>query len=324
MKKIPYYLLVISIPFILLSGCGEKVSSPPNPVPEISRLLEEGWQAYSNGNYVTAIAKFDTVIEIDASKTEAYIGKGWSSFRTGDFGAGLGLFSFAISSEGKSPAVPVYEETNIADTTWSESLWVSPNDIDSVALITTHFLPIMGMLDTIVTWDFVYIDTSLTSPETTYLSLTSSIVSFSEQNILTTVPLDIDTLDSIPPVLDSVSITYSYVYLDTTTPVTVFQKDAYAGESGIYKASNDENKAIFSAATVIFSDSTYSFSVDAANEQYATAKNLHILLARSYYNVKLFYNAVDEVLFLDPTWVYYPFAPQFLYELAKKIEELEG
>jgi hypothetical protein len=176
----------------------------------------------------------------------------------------------------------------------------------------------MGTIDTVVTWNYVLIniDTSTTPPGTTYTvqNYITPVVRFTTQHFITTVPTDSNA------VADSISITYSFAYIDTTTSLTGFQKDAYAGEAGIYKASNDENNAIIAANTVLYTDPTYVFVHDAS----VTAAKLHILLARSYYNAKLFYNAVTEVLILDPGWTYDPFSPQFFYELAKKIEELEA
>jgi tetratricopeptide (TPR) repeat protein len=319
MKKnyLPMFLLVVlALSYFLFQGCGEQLSNPPGTVPEITKLLQEGWEAYENGDFTEAIEKFNKVIDINAAETEAYIGKGWSSLHTGNFIEGLGLFSFAISAEGKSPAVPQYDEVNNFDTTWTESVWVSPEPFDSVAYISPHHSPLLGMLDTIATWNYVYIniDTTTTPPGTTYTSVNydTPIIRFDTYHFITKIPTD--------TVADSISLSYSYAYLDTSTVVTQFQKDAYAGESGIFKAQNDENNAAVSAQVVVIVDSSYSFSHDAS----ATAENLHIVLARSYYNLKLFYNAVNEVLFLDPSWSYDPYSPQFLYELAKKIEELGG
>ena len=52
---------------------------------------------------------------------------------------------------------------------------------------------------------------------------------------------------------------------------------------------------------------------------------LHVLMAQTYYRMKFYLNARDELQKADPTWKPPdPSDPDFLYKLQEKIEELLG
>jgi hypothetical protein len=74
----------------------------------VERLLTDGWNLYEENNYEGAKAKFDSVIEIDASVVDAYLGSGWCNMHTSDFAVAHTRFSIAIALEGTRPAIDLY------------------------------------------------------------------------------------------------------------------------------------------------------------------------------------------------------------------------
>lgn len=79
----------------LLAHCSEQGVSPN--LKEASELTAEGWQAFENGEYGMAAAKFDSAIQSDANFVDAYNGAGWAYSRLEEFNLALNKFETALS-----------------------------------------------------------------------------------------------------------------------------------------------------------------------------------------------------------------------------------
>ncbi len=70
------YFVIAFFCFVFIS-CNED-GTEPIVEKTASQLIAEGWTAYSNKNYQTAISKFAESIQKDATISDAYNGTGWS------------------------------------------------------------------------------------------------------------------------------------------------------------------------------------------------------------------------------------------------------
>jgi tetratricopeptide (TPR) repeat protein len=77
--RLASFFVVISL---ALWGCAKDSSDDvPSTYSSNSGMLDEGWSAYSSGDYETALELFQDVGRRDALSTNAYLGQGWSSLR---------------------------------------------------------------------------------------------------------------------------------------------------------------------------------------------------------------------------------------------------
>ncbi|MDH3215763.1 MAG: hypothetical protein OEN01_05655 [Candidatus Krumholzibacteria bacterium] len=69
----------------LLVGCGDDgTGPPPPPPPPPPSLVEQGWEAFENGDFFVAANKFQQAITDDPANAEARDGFGWSSLKLGN------------------------------------------------------------------------------------------------------------------------------------------------------------------------------------------------------------------------------------------------
>ncbi|MCH7760073.1 hypothetical protein IIA15_01510 [candidate division TA06 bacterium] len=288
--------------FLLLASCGKKHGDPVGPYPTVPRLLADGWAAYVAGDYDLAIAKFDSFTVIKADEPDAYLGLGWSQSQIGQFTEALSNFSLAISLEGIRPVVEVFDEDSevVPGTTWV----IRP-------LSDTLNNPLLGLPD--LTIKSIPADTLL--DEAFY-----DVVSFTDSTI--TLAWSDENADTIPvPPVSADTLIVNYSYSDTTIVETERQVDAFAGMATLFSANNQDLMAILNGNGVLELDNNYFFSHDSTG---ANASRVHLLLAQSYYNLKLFENALREVLILEPTWIYDKTSAIYLFNLQRKIESLRG
>jgi hypothetical protein len=310
MKPTRFFLVLglLSI-VIFVTSCGKKHGKKIGPFPTVEQLLLDGWAAYLVGNYDLAIAKFDSAVTIKADESEGYLGLGWSQTQSGLFTESLSSFSLAISLEGIRPVVEVFDEDSDVS---AGTLWV----------IEPQNRPFLGMPDLTIKSITDPLDT-LSSDEVFY-----DVVGFTDSTITLTWSPQNDSPTGRPPdsagVYDD-SLLVSYSYLNTSVAETEIQVDAYAGMATLASANNEELLAILSGNGVLQMDNGYFFSKDSTG---ANARMTHILLAQSFYNLKLFESTSGEILIVDPSWATDPRndpnSPTYLYDLQQKIEELRG
>lgn len=296
-----YGFLVI---LLVVVGCGTKHSNPVGSFPTVDQLVADGWDAYHNMNYETAIAKFDSAIDIDATSIVAHLGGGWSRVHLSQFRDSRANFSLAISIEGSAPVRDVTDEdSDVTGTPW---------------LIEPALQPLVGMKSLTVYSEKLE---SITKSDTFWTEVIYEVSEFTDATILLAWSADnAEELDPAPPVAEDIlKVNYThYVGEDEGRQV-----DAYCGEAAGYAAEEEDYeemqlKAIISGNAVLAMDSSYVFDYDDEID----AQKLHIILAQCYYNVKLFKNALWEVLKVDPAWVYDEESATFLYDLLKKIQSL--
>ena len=285
----------------LLAGCGEKAGSPVGPYPTVERLLLDGWNTYRRGDFEGAKVKFDSAVDINATETGAHIGAGWSKVHLSLFRDAKTNLSIAVSLEGPNPVVPVQAEDPIV----TDSAWV----------VKPLNLPVLGVTDKTVkgkgerqstSGDAVYADIIY---EVVYLTDSTITLKWSDENDLAIIP-------SPPDSSDILELYYAYY----TGQSVSLQEDALSGKAAAYAANGEDLQAIIDANAVLKCNPDYVFSHDST----ITKERLHIILAQAYFSQKLYDNALDEVLVLDPDWVYNRNSPTFLYALQKKIQELMG
>ena len=99
MKKLITILSLTS--FLLVVGCGVKNNPPTGPSVwdrGAYYFNNEGWVKYSQGDYLSSKAHFDTVINfISPENADAYIGKAMAMKQLGEFGDAHGYLTMAIT-----------------------------------------------------------------------------------------------------------------------------------------------------------------------------------------------------------------------------------
>lgn len=90
-------LILINICFLIscLAGCGEDETVVA--VPDVDRLVSEGWAEYGYGNYEDAISRFEEALVEDETSAEAYNGIGWARARLGDTLGAIESFKMATT-----------------------------------------------------------------------------------------------------------------------------------------------------------------------------------------------------------------------------------
>ena len=86
MKKLGYSVLLS-----LLTACGS--SGPAGPT--FDELIDEGWSAFTQGDYQTAAGRFRDAIALDPEDAEASIGLGWSLFKLDNLNSASSEFATA-------------------------------------------------------------------------------------------------------------------------------------------------------------------------------------------------------------------------------------
>lgn len=302
---------------VILVSCEKKHYPPVDPYPTIERLLSDGWTAYKEGEYRKAVAKFDSVIEIKADVVEAHIGAGWSRMHLGEFKEAHANFALTITVGGRvRPTINIWKENSKSyvhvdtvqeqDTIRIQTLWV----------MKPFHAPVLGFPELKIVSDLRGKNVKEVLYDITSFNDTIAILEWSKENTDTIFVIDGDTLrPPFPPdSTDVLRVNYTY-YKGGETKVQV---DGYCGDAAAFSGDNRYEHTLIQANAVIKMDPAYQFVHDSK----ITARRVRILLAQSYYNLKMFTNAVKEVLILDPTWKYDPKSDTFLYQLLKKIEYL--
>ena len=91
-------IISILVLAIFFSSCSKNGSEPEEKT--VAQLLNEGWQAFTNRAYPTAIDRFNEVIHKDASLVDAYNGAGWANAKLANLESALNRFNDGI---GRNP-----------------------------------------------------------------------------------------------------------------------------------------------------------------------------------------------------------------------------
>ncbi len=118
-------LLVLCLTFFLFSACTKESDDIPTTAESVSSLLNEGWDAFQQGDYSLAISKFEETIKRNVDpqlSIDAYRGLGWTYSRLENYTQAITNFNFVISLEavrsGKRPVKTMekVEAHAVADT----------------------------------------------------------------------------------------------------------------------------------------------------------------------------------------------------------------
>ncbi|HPG40743.1 MAG TPA: tetratricopeptide repeat protein [bacterium] len=95
-------ILGILVTMLVIFGCSKESDDIPTSAETITSLLNEGWAAYQQGEFETAIAHFENTIKRNVDpelSIDAYRGLGWTYARTEQYSQAITNFSFVISLE---------------------------------------------------------------------------------------------------------------------------------------------------------------------------------------------------------------------------------
>ncbi|GEM_PF-367014 len=119
--------LLAGLALVLLSGCGDKL---PTDIPDVigyDGLVAQGWQAYDQASYDSAMVKFEQAIDVDVTRPEAYLGAGWSSIHLSDYwNIGADFFYMAAQNDGGSWPVATGMATITQDVDWTVFECIDP------------------------------------------------------------------------------------------------------------------------------------------------------------------------------------------------------
>lgn len=119
--------LLAGLALILLAGCGDKL---PTDIPDVvgyNGLVAQGWEAYDQGDYTTAMDYFQQAIDTDVTRPEAYLGAGYASIHLSDYWiAGNDFFYMAGQHDGGKWPIATGEASIIQDAGWTVFECISP------------------------------------------------------------------------------------------------------------------------------------------------------------------------------------------------------
>lgn len=164
-KKI---IALVFVTAVIFAGCGVK-NNPPTGPSVIDRganyFNEAGWNAYSQGNYLSSKANFDTVLSmISPENVDAYIGISMAMKQLGEFSSAHGYITMAITVSHQNRVVnegsrtfPVMNVSRVNDTL----AWITL-DTNNVAFVNGMEITVsLGNtryhnLDSAVVYDTLY------------------------------------------------------------------------------------------------------------------------------------------------------------------------
>ncbi len=330
MKKI---ILISILLLLLLLGCEEKFDEPLGPYPTdkegiIQRFIAKGWEAYNDGDYELAYARFDSAVKLDASNSSVYVGLGFSNMQLGSedasrFTMARSSFGFVPTLEGGSPIVEVQK----GDVYWG---WITPDSTLFGLGVDPDNIPILGVLEPTV--HFVP-DTASTASEQDL-----EIKRITDNTVVTNVTKSGGNL-YLPGPGDRFEIDYAY-FDGEISKVLALALAGYAQTAQIQgkmaQIEKEERKqkelldaVIYAKAVLEYYGEEGSLRTDTLEipnyiDPAITTRNVRILLAQSYFYYGFFYNCMWELWKLDPTLVDYfdPESETFERDLQEKLEDL--
>lgn len=119
--------LLAGLALVLVSGCGDKL---PTDIPDVigyNGLVAQGWQAYDQASYDSAMVKFQQAIDVDVTRPEAYLGAGWASIHLSDYwNIGGDFFYMAAQNDGGNWPVTTNKATITQDIDWTVFECIDP------------------------------------------------------------------------------------------------------------------------------------------------------------------------------------------------------
>ena len=107
--------LFAGIALVLMAGCGDKL---PTDIPDVigyNGIVAQGWQAYDQGDYNTAMQKFQEALDIDVTRPDAFLGAGWTSVHLTDYWNVGGEYFYMAAQQDAGGKWPVTSGTAVAE-----------------------------------------------------------------------------------------------------------------------------------------------------------------------------------------------------------------
>jgi len=306
-------LIAVAVTVMMVTSCGQKKGPAPVEYLSVEEWVELGWQRYAERDYEAAKAAFDSALVFEADHVEANLGAGWSRVHLEKYDAAQAKFDIAIFQEGVKP-IGIVVDGNLTV-------------LDSVTLAPLN-TPMLGLMNYVIkAREIVEIDTTVMidtlTGDTIEVTIDTVLGSTHEFNVVRFTPYRIyvepeaDTL-----YVDAVPLRFEVDYAYYKGGGTIRQGDAFAGKCAGYMLQEDYTSAVIMGNVVFSIPGWKYFDRDSAH---VNRTRLHVLMAQTYYRMKLYLNARDELRKADPAWEPPdPSDPDFLYKLQEKIEELLG
>ncbi len=96
------FILGVMVTMLVFFGCSRESDDIPTRAESIGSLVNQGWTAYQQGDFETAIANFENTIKRNVDpelSIDAYRGLGWTYARIEQYSQAITNFSFVISLE---------------------------------------------------------------------------------------------------------------------------------------------------------------------------------------------------------------------------------
>ena len=328
-------LLVVSITW----NCGVK-TRPVQPPVNVDKLLNRAWSAYDALDLDLALARFDSVLSLDATRAEAYLGKGMIMGLNGDFNRAHQFLNLAVFAVGQSGDLFIPSDT----VPISPNAFVDGNYVVALPPERTPLIfPVSGVYVLEFLYRFVEQDTSSGQLDTVigtfpqFQSLT--ITAFTNDSIFftppdTTVPSDTASwpiptvapdsgyvfVDTIPSANRFLALAYYYlrpgIQYDSDVPIL-----AYGANAGAYLAEENYEGALRSAREAVFLQDSFAFT------HYPEFTRNHILWIEAYasYQLGFLAHSVEVLSLLDPSWTppEDPYSPEAHVAILQELEALE-
>ncbi len=329
MKRLNAFLLV-SIAISLI-GCGVQNRQVPPPV-DLAKLLSRSWSSYDSLNFDAAIARFDSVLNLDATESQAYFGKGMALGFKNKFPQAHNFLNLAIFAEGQSAILFAPSDTFTYDTTNIDSVtgWYNitvPSERqpilypDKVSYKIFHSFLLL-VRDTIVDSVYEKSDTGTTKDDGVIRHFSNTSIYIDPLTLPSPEDVALDSAEVIDSVLsvDIQALLFGrYYYLNSAISYsTEYPVFAYGANGAAYLAEGDYASAIRTArAAVLLLDT---FAID--HYPYFTRENIQLIDAYASFRSGLVTRCVDILTEIDPNWTPPP-DPEDVGSHPYILEELE-
>lgn len=152
---------------LIVTACSneKKPKYLSEPAPNVSNLLDSGWQKYSNGDFSGAYDDFSQASQRDASVPKVYLGMGFASFQMGNLDRAESNFSktisFAIFDSANADMLINSANAGLSMTYLAKKEYT--NSIDAATLVINNDPQFKFQFDNAITVDDIYLTRALSS-----------------------------------------------------------------------------------------------------------------------------------------------------------------
>lgn len=92
-----YIFITFALMIFSCDKPGDDIDVPTGPAPTVASLVNQGWNAYENGEYNEAKDYFEEALNRDVFNKEVYLGYGWTLNRLSSYNGALSKFDLLLS-----------------------------------------------------------------------------------------------------------------------------------------------------------------------------------------------------------------------------------